>query len=411
MEDEASEAQATLPSVNNNTSEMSLMEEMVRKVMGEMMDSFKLTLRKEFNDLKDSLEWVESQNIDIKKRCKENEDKTEHLDSKVKKLEAEMAKERSKRIMLECEYKKRNLILYGIEESLDGHETMEQLEGRINKFLEEQLNTAELMIESCYRLGQLKKKNQVTRPIKIQFCSVRDRDKVWMAKKFLKGTKIYIKEDLPIEIEKENAILNPIYKAARAKGMTCKLNRGRLHINGELYTSETLNRLPKDLQPEELANRTTNQEIFFWGTKSILSNFHKCPIQDGEIKYNCVEQFYTAERARFFNDNLAVEKILQTDDPVQQKQTRISNMKEADWEVVAEETMLKCIRAKFEQNEPLKKLLIDTHPKELVEANPHDAKWGIGLGMWSPHIHERKAWGENRTGKILMKVRDLLIKQ
>jgi ribA/ribD-fused uncharacterized protein len=37
---------------------------------------------------------------------------------------------------------------------------------------------------------------------------------------------------------------------------------------------------------------------------------------------------------------------------------------------------------KFQQNDDLKKRLIHTSPKLLVEANPHDCIWGIGLSRF-----------------------------
>ncbi len=56
--------------------------------------------------------------------------------------------------------------------------------------------------------------------------------------------------------------------------------------------------------------------------------------------------------------------------------------------------MLKVLRAKFGQNEHLKKLLLDTGNRTLIESSPRDSYWGRYNGN-----------GINMLGKLLMKVR------
>ncbi len=61
-----------------------------------------------------------------------------------------------------------------------------------------------------------------------------------------------------------------------------------------------------------------------------------------------------------------------------------------------DEVMLKAIRAKVEQHSEVKEMLLSTENAILVEHTENDYYWGDG-GDGS---------GENRLGKILMKVRD-----
>ena len=66
--------------------------------------------------------------------------------------------------------------------------------------------------------------------------------------------------------------------------------------------------------------------------------------------------------------------------------------------------------AKFLQNAELKKFLIGTGSKILVEASPKDNIWGIGLEESSPDATEPHKWlGENLLGFTLMEVRDILL--
>jgi ribA/ribD-fused uncharacterized protein len=63
------------------------------------------------------------------------------------------------------------------------------------------------------------------------------------------------------------------------------------------------------------------------------------------------------------------------------------------------------VKMKFEQNPHLKKKLLDTGTRTLVEASPVDTYWGIGMGMWHKEVFDRSKWGKNHLGQILMEER------
>lgn len=66
----------------------------------------------------------------------------------------------------------------------------------------------------------------------------------------------------------------------------------------------------------------------------------------------------------------------------------------------------------FSQNEDLKKELLKTYPKILVEASPYDTIWGIGLAAGDPRALCESKWrGLNLLGYILTIVRDNLMEQ
>ena len=62
---------------------------------------------------------------------------------------------------------------------------------------------------------------------------------------------------------------------------------------------------------------------------------------------------------------------------------------------------------KFTQNEHLKKILLGTGERILVEASPTDRIWGIGFNSKDAPGNKDK-WGENKLGKALMRVREQL---
>ena len=70
----------------------------------------------------------------------------------------------------------------------------------------------------------------------------------------------------------------------------------------------------------------------------------------------------------------------------------------SDWEEVKDKVMYEIVLAKFTQNPDLKEKLLATGDESLEEGNTWgDTIWGTVDGV-----------GENRLGKILMRVRDEL---
>jgi hypothetical protein len=64
------------------------------------------------------------------------------------------------------------------------------------------------------------------------------------------------------------------------------------------------------------------------------------------------------------------------------------------------------IRAKFESSSKLKKQLLETGNKILVEGTPFDPIWGVKIKWDDDRILDEKNWnGLNLLGKVLMKVR------
>ena len=70
-----------------------------------------------------------------------------------------------------------------------------------------------------------------------------------------------------------------------------------------------------------------------------------------------------------------------------------------DWNEARIEVMKKAVSVKFQDNSKLKKVLLETGNRELVENSPRDSYWGIG----------KNGDGENMLGKILMEVRSKLV--
>lgn len=73
---------------------------------------------------------------------------------------------------------------------------------------------------------------------------------------------------------------------------------------------------------------------------------------------------------------------------------------------------MKGLRAKFNQNPTLKKILLNTGNTDIVEAAPHDTYWGIGLDLDSGLISDKANWrGKNQMGQLLTALREELTGQ
>ncbi|EBF5847858.1 NADAR family protein [Listeria monocytogenes] len=160
--------------------------------------------------------------------------------------------------------------------------------------------------------------------------------------------------------------------------------------------------------------------IFFWGhqpaedgkiSKSCFSQWWICSFKVDGVEYNCAEQFMMAEKAKLFNDMEMREKILAAKHPKQAKDfgRLISGFQEDIWFKNRFNIVMRANQAKFSQNEELKKFLMQTKNRILVEASPVDKIWGIGMAADNKNVENPLYWkGLNLLGFALMAVRDEL---
>jgi len=132
------------------------------------------------------------------------------------------------------------------------------------------------------------------------------------------------------------------------------------------------------------------------------------------VQVNCAEQAMMVHKAALFGDYDAIKGILSTTNANNQKKIgrRVKNFDQKIWDEKKFEIVTKINIEKFSQNEDLKKLLLDTKNKTLVEAAPWDKIWGIGMDIDHPYILEESQWkGSNLLGKALMQTREFFKRQ
>ena len=153
----------------------------------------------------------------------------------------------------------------------------------------------------------------------------------------------------------------------------------------------------------------TDKYIFFYG--SFYSQWAKYKIDIGGVDYCCNEQYMMAEKAKLFEDNDTLDKIMNTSNPAKQKALgrKVKNFDKDKWEEIARDVVYIANYAKFSQHEDLKEKLLATKDKIIVEASPYDCIWGIGLAQDDSGITDEKNWrGTNWLGEAIMKVREII---
>ncbi len=149
---------------------------------------------------------------------------------------------------------------------------------------------------------------------------------------------------------------------------------------------------------------------FFWNGP--FSNWYHSKFQVLGMEFTSGEQAMMWIKAKYFKDDETANQIMQTSHPSTQKQLgrQVANYNDEEWSRVRADMVENALLAKFEQNEDLKKVLLDTGDTIIVEASPVDRIWGIGFSEADAldHIDE---WGENLLGKVLMNVRNYIRNQ
>ena len=154
---------------------------------------------------------------------------------------------------------------------------------------------------------------------------------------------------------------------------------------------------------------TKDNYLLFWNGH--FSNWFPASFIINNMTFNCVEQYMMYMKAKTFNDQETMTKVLATSNPKEQKKLGrgVKNFNPVTWDVVKNEIVYDGCFAKYLQNPELKDEILKTNDLILVEASPYDKVWGIGMGEEHPDVTDESKWqGENLLGKALMKVRDKL---
>jgi ribA/ribD-fused uncharacterized protein len=154
--------------------------------------------------------------------------------------------------------------------------------------------------------------------------------------------------------------------------------------------------------------------IFFYSQNNdkfgYLSNFYPCSFRDEHgTQFANTEQYYAYWKCKCFEpDNTALlNSIANEIRPMVVKKVAhaILNFDKDVWDRVCVTIMYNALALKFTQNPDLLEKLVKTGTKQLYEASPIDAIWGIGMSCIQGVKTPSSQYGRNYLGKTLMELR------
>lgn len=148
--------------------------------------------------------------------------------------------------------------------------------------------------------------------------------------------------------------------------------------------------------------------LFYGG---IFSQWYGCRFKVDGVEYNCAEQYMMAQKARLFGDEVALQAIMASSSPSEQKAIgkTVRGFKKWVWETVARDVVMRGSLAKFTSTPELYSGLMETEDMLLVEASPTDVIWGIGLDEYDAGCSDPGKWrGPNWLGQVLTDLRERL---
>ena len=245
------------------------------------------------------------------KTGKKNElsDKLSHAVSEIAVLKQENRSLKDNIVNLESYSRRDNLLFYGIQERRE--EKNKDCATKVYDVLKSMKSEfSEIPIIKCHRKGKYVR-GQV-RPIIAKFFT-QDRDAIWSEKAQLKGTSYFVGEDFPYEVEQNRRLLLPVFLHARKlEAWKNKVfSKGdKLIVNDTIYTVETIDKLPADLNPDERTTRENDEVFVFHGAASSFSNSYPCTFKENGVIFNNVEQYVNYHKVVAANDDVTTTRII-----------------------------------------------------------------------------------------------------
>lgn len=157
--------------------------------------------------------------------------------------------------------------------------------------------------------------------------------------------------------------------------------------------------------------KETDKFVLFYGGP--FSQWYPHRMEINGTSYSCAEQYMMAMKAFHFGDSETYDKIMASNKPWEQKALgrTVKNFTVENWSAVSREYVYRANKAKF-SDPRLRRILLETGDREIVEASPTDKIWGIGLSEDDPMALDKSKWqGLNWLGECIMRVREEIVQE
>ena len=181
-------------------------------------------------------------------------------------------------------------------------------------------------------------------------------------------------------------------------------------MNNQRFYVATIGDLPDDLHPMTMCERSNNDTLVFVGMYSEFStyrNWSKSAFAFKEKKFICIEQGYMYNEAVINGAPVAAQQISCVTDPREIKKlgSAITVSDRQQWDAIKGNLMLELVRAKYTQNEGLRRELVATGNRTLGETGK-DTFYSIGRPFTHPDVLNCRKWkAGNKLGDALETVR------
>ena len=358
-------------------------------------------------DLEQSLEFSQSEIIDLKKENASLKRMVEGLELEDRRTQFQLKEVTNKVDKVDAATKKKNLIFEGLPE-LDGRR--EEVEKTICDLFDDLNVNKGIYFDACFRVGPYNKDR--TRPILVSFERQSDRDLIYAKRAELQHTnmhkRVWINEDLNPALKRKRGLIRLITKEAQQQGFDCKSGKYNIQIDKAKYDEDNFDDLPPQLHPTSLKQVQIDQHtIAYQSEHAPFSNFFPSKIVIGKHSFFCAEQAFQFLRAKLLNKPLLATKIYLSREVRDIKQYGAELGTSEEWEGRQFDYMYICLKKKFVQNPDLRALLLKSGNMKLVEATP-DRLWGCGATLSSNVLRKHEWKGQNKHGSILEIVREEL---
>lgn len=210
------------------------MKEMMVATMAEQHEKTKVIFIQEVKDEMAKIKDEIVHNIDVKinktveglrNEIKETREKYEFHEEKITNLEKES------KYLLNLQ-KRKNIMVYGLENVRGREERKSQLVKLFRDTMETSFSRMDL--DYFKVLTNSREKN----PVLIRMTTLEMKYEIFSKRKNLKGTDIYIDDDLDKEEIQKRKYLRAIMKEKKDEGKEVMMKRNKLYVDGELYETE-----------------------------------------------------------------------------------------------------------------------------------------------------------------------------
>jgi ribA/ribD-fused uncharacterized protein len=221
--------------------------------------------------------------------------------------------------------------------------------------------------------------------------------------KHLRGSGIFLKDDVCKNTQRKQTMLKPILNLAREEDRHARFINDKILFQGQLYSLDNHKNMPIDT--ERATCRKGNGVTVFSGELCPLSNLHPVSITIDGKPYGSSEHFYQTRKCEELGNTRLAAQVYQAETPRQAMEIGKTLRPTQQWtETVGAAIMTKGVAAKFQINK-MKEFLLGT--KGAIGEGTKHPHWGIGHNMHTKDALLVTNWdGSNLMGKILTELRE-----